>query len=204
MAAGGLVQKDGQPEGAGLAFPNATEKKILGDADIENGIDQQHVATLEFGMISCGCRRRPVRKKNFPAGPAGVFDVPDVLANKVKNDGNVNGANKIGSENKRTIHGDDKIESAAARVTRDFAAKLVHARGNSRGGICGHFTHSYDNGTSVITTPCRVELSTANSAETGKPRVHAIFPPEVRTGQETLSQRLTPHSFRRRDILWRF
>ena len=204
MAAGGLVQKYGQAERARLAFSNAAEEKILGNAAVENAVDDENVAALEFGVILCGRGGGAIGEKDFAAGTAGELNVADVFPDKVEDDGNVNGANEIGGKDKRTLHGDDHIEPAATGITRDLAAQSLHAIGDPGGREFSYLFHRYDDGTSAITTPERVELPTANSTATGKPRVQAIFPPEVSTGQETFSQRLTPNSFKRRDNLWRF
>jgi hypothetical protein len=204
VAAGDLIQKHGQAERARVVFANAAEEEILRNAAVENGVNKKNVAALEFGVVLCGGGGGAIGEIDFAAGTASQLNVVDVFPDKMEDDGNVNGANEVGGKDKRALHGDDNIELAATGITRNLAAQSLHAIGDPGGRVCGHFSHSYDDGTSAITTPARVEVPTANSTATGKPRIHAIFPPEVSTGQETFSQRLTPTSFKRRDNLWRF
>ena len=121
MAAGGLVQEDGQTDRARLTFANPAEEEILRDSAIEDGIDEKNVAALEFAVIFWG-GGSAIGEKNFAVGMAVELDVADVFLNKVEIDGKIDGANEISGKDKRAIHGDDNIEPAAMSIMRDLSA----------------------------------------------------------------------------------
>jgi len=204
VAAGGFVQQHGEPQRTRLAFADAAQKEILRDAAVQDRVDKQNIAALKLAVILYRRGSGTIGEKYFTSGAAGVFDVADVFPDEVQDNGNVDGANQIGGEDERTIHGDDNIEPAATGIARNLTAKRFHASGDPSGGVCGYLVHGYSKETSLITTPLRVALPTAKSSATGKPRTHATSPPQVSTGQVAFSQRLTPNSFKRRDNLWRF
>src|SRR3974390_187014 len=200
----GLVEQNCEAQGAGLALADAAQKKVLRDAAVEHRIDQQNVTAFQTGLPFPGGRSATAGEKNLAARPTGEFDIADVFADEVERDGNANMANKVGGENKGSIHSYDDIQFSAVTCAGDFAAQKLDAIRNARSRISCYVRHRYATETSVITTPLRVDGFAAKSTATGKPRDQTTDPPEVRTGQETFCQRLTPASLKSRDNLWRF
>src|SRR5215469_5169430 len=200
----GLVEQNCEAQGAGLALADAAQKKVLRDAAVDYGIDQQNVTAFQTGRLFPGGRRGTAGEKDLAPRPASEFDIADVFADEVERDGNANMANEVGGKNKGSIHSYDNIQFSAVACAGDFAAQRLEAIRNARSRVSCYIRHRYATETSVITTPLRVDGFAAKSTATGKPRDQTTDPPEVRTGQATFCQRLTPASFKSRDNLWRF
>ena len=106
--------------------------------------------------------------------------------------GSINGANQIGGKDKRAIHGDHNIQPAPWHPREIWRPKAFTRFRDSGSGICGHFCHGHETGTSVITTPVRVALPAANSAAMRQSASPCdLSASQVSTGQELFSQRLT-------------
>ena len=110
MAARGLVEEDGQAHGGRLALAHAAKEKVLCDAAIEHGINQQNVAAFQASLRFAGRRSGTACERNFAARAAGEFDIADVFADKVERDWNAKVANEVGGENEGSIHSYDYMQ----------------------------------------------------------------------------------------------
>ena len=131
MAARGLVEEDGQAHGARLVLADAAKQKVLCDAAIEHGINQQNVAAFQAGLPFASRRSGTAREKDFAAWAAGQFDIAHVFADEVQGHRNANVANEVGGENEGSIHSYDYIQFCAVTSASDFAAQRLYAIRNA-------------------------------------------------------------------------